>query len=914
MFQTQLHEYLLPIQIIRELRSQLAQARSEQQNNLAEEFIKRPGSTTFDEGLLSADDGPTFPLHSTPLHHPAELVRSRTPSVPPPDDAAVEKLLSAIDRLRGERDGLRRDLEYLQAESKFTIQAMEEKLAATLAGVHSAGTIEQLHVEINALREQLSKASHGQAQPVRRPLLELKTTASLIMVGHLQSRLEDQDRDAYEELERSRAEMDLLHLQLDDATSANEDQQRIIVELDETLNQTHLRLEACLQDLHNTEYRRDELIARVSLLQSQINELKAGHAQTETDLQQAEEQLSEYARVYESLESERDSLGLQVNNLEMDLVAAQEDMAEAQRRYSNLQTLQLSAMSSGEVTRTLKSQIEELEDRVLRRTELIGLQQHDIKRLEVNLTLQEDRIAEMTQELETVITEKKSMVEDCAEAREARDVALRRVEDLEEELETFEARLERLDDQREAETTTLIGLWAGVVSQSRVEIYDLRSTLYETHTANTGLLDHIANQEETVTALWDDNQYKLEAARNECGLSDERSRQATIALAVSQLELRRKERLLATQLALQTGLEDQFRVMQGELAIRITEIESLRKQLESVRSQQSQENEVKALELQEKLEQLQHSNAELELERTQLQQALETSQAELQSVVGEHTERMRTSAQVQQELEQLRTSFEEETKQLHNRLARATTELQEIQLAHTEAIEAQKASLEEVVQSKKELEAQLQRSHEQHAVDQQLTDQLEAIRTTHRDELQNLRSQLDQAARDLQDATRMKDELEASHHRTIDEARLSQADLEAKLSKASAATQILEQEVNRVKSRHAQELVELQERLQSSQSEAADLQTRLKVEMADRNASDAECRTVREQYEVLRTVEADLRETIATLQSKAIETDTFLRSLEMEKLSLEQEATGLEAAMQRGLSMQKFLEKQVRDG
>ena len=89
-------------------------------------------------------------------------------------------------------------------------------------------------------------------------------------------------------------------------------------------------------------------------------------------------------------------------------------------------------MSATQVNRKLKEQIEELEGRVARRTEQIGIHQHDIKRLETNLRLQEDRIAEMTTELEVAMSEKESMVEDCADAREARDRTLKKAEDLEE--------------------------------------------------------------------------------------------------------------------------------------------------------------------------------------------------------------------------------------------------------------------------------------------------------------------------------------------------------------------------------------------------------------------------------------------------------------------------------------------------
>ncbi|THH21203.1 hypothetical protein EW146_g292 [Bondarzewia mesenterica] len=877
----------------RELRSQLVHARNE-------EYAKRPGSATFDEGLLADGDVSMFPAHSTPVPYSSEPLSAHIPSDPPDDitTAHVEKLLSAIERLRTERDGLRRNLEYLEAESKFAVQALESKLAAAPASgdlSEQEHLIEQLRVEVHALQERLSAASQSRPKPIHNPALELMATASLVMVSHLQSSLDSHDKD-FEELEGTRAELDLLQLQLDDATTVNEDQQRIIVELDEALNQTQSRLQTCLQDLHNTEYKRDELVARLNIGQTHLTELKAEHGQTQKDLAETEEQLAEYARVFEAVESERDSLRCKSTT----------------SSWIALQSQQLAAMSSGEVTRTLKVQIEELEGRVSRRTEQVGLHQHDIKRLEVNLRLQEDRVAEISQELETVITEKQSMVEDCAEAREMRDIALRRVENIEEELENLEAKLQVLETERETEATTLIGIWADAISQSRSEIYTLRSTLFETHTANTGLLDHIATQEETVTALWDDKEFALEVAEEEKALSDERARQATVAFAVSQLELQRTGRYVAAQRDEKTRLEDQLKLVQGELTSRMTEIGALQKQLEAVRSEHTQEyanakafHEAKTTNLELEFQHLQQVNGELESQQSRLQKELERSEAELRSLVGEGAER----ARAEEQLEQLRKDFSEQTKLLHARIAEATTDLQQAQAARAEADKAQKASLEELVQSKAELEEKLKASLERSEADKRLAGELDSIRTAHKDELQAIQDQLDRAVHDLEDVARAKDELEASLQRTVDEISQSKSELEQRLSEASAARTALENEVGQANSRHTREMVEVQERLKSVQDEAVDLRTRLEEEAA----SHARDRVVQERYKTLQSVEAELRQEISILRTKGEQANTLLLDLEKEKLALEQETTSLGAALQRQISLQNFLEKKAKD-
>jgi myosin protein heavy chain len=72
--------------------------------------------------------------------------------------------------------------------------------------------------------------------------------------------------------------------------------------------------------------------------------------------------------------------------------------------------------------------------------ELENSEGQNIKRLETNIRLQEERLGEMTTELEMMAAQKDAMVEDCASAREARDEALLRVERLEEELESSDGR------------------------------------------------------------------------------------------------------------------------------------------------------------------------------------------------------------------------------------------------------------------------------------------------------------------------------------------------------------------------------------------------------------------------------------------------------------------------------------------
>src|ERR1700761_2344214 len=63
----------------------------------------------------------------------------------------IERLLGAIDRLRDERDSLRRDVQFLESESRFTIEALEAKLSASVSSASdkTVATIGQLKAEMD---------------------------------------------------------------------------------------------------------------------------------------------------------------------------------------------------------------------------------------------------------------------------------------------------------------------------------------------------------------------------------------------------------------------------------------------------------------------------------------------------------------------------------------------------------------------------------------------------------------------------------------------------------------------------------------------------------------------------------------------------------------------------------------------
>ena len=98
-------------------------------------------------------------------------------------------------------------------------------------------------------------------------------------------------------------------------------------------------------------------------------------------------------------------------------------------RYDRLQAAQ--DLPTEDATTALTEETNLLEGRVMRRTEQTGAHQRDIKRLETNVKLLEERLDEAIADLTMAETEKAAMLEDCTTAREERDAAKRELEHME---------------------------------------------------------------------------------------------------------------------------------------------------------------------------------------------------------------------------------------------------------------------------------------------------------------------------------------------------------------------------------------------------------------------------------------------------------------------------------------------------
>ncbi|TFK19982.1 hypothetical protein FA15DRAFT_759700 [Coprinopsis marcescibilis] len=376
-------------------------------------------------------------------------------------DAAeyVGRLLAAVDRLRGERDNLQRDVQFLESESRFAIEALEAKLSASQITSSSTGNtvgslaqmkseMDALHIELCELKLEAESEINLKDCEIRR--LNQVVTVLGITVDHISA-------------------MDHYHGEDEVATA-----EATVKDLEGRLDVTMLCLEA-------TTSQRDDLVETLkNKEESWANELEAikfGQQQATRTIQDLANQVDDLTNQLDAAESERNTLAVQVQNIGEDLEDARVQLTKAESRYSDLQFHQLNSMSSNEATMTLRNQIQELEMRVLRRNEQVGIHQHDIRRLETNLRLQEDRLSEMTMEMEMLNAQKDAMVEDCASTREERDAARHRVDDIEEEMLALEA-----TQARDQETIdTMIHVVVETIAKARAAMQEQGRALSATH-------------------------------------------------------------------------------------------------------------------------------------------------------------------------------------------------------------------------------------------------------------------------------------------------------------------------------------------------------------------------------------------------------------------------------------------------
>jgi len=758
----------------------------------------------------------------------------------------IERLLAAIDRLRGERDSLRRDVQFLESESRFTIEALEAKLSASMSSTsdNTATTISQLRAEMDDLHYHLAKVSERNAATAESKNFEIKRLSLVVqtlavVLGHASSQAKI-------------SETRLLSLAQDELQTSQND----VMEQERRMKDLENRLDATILDHKAMTSQRDGLLAELQRKDSQwekdLATARTAERETREELEDVLHRMSEITSHLQDVESERDSLRLQITNLMMDMQNVQEDLNNAESRYTSLQFHQLSNMTNNEATRNLRGQIEELENRVMRRTEQIGIHQHDIKRLETNLRLQEERLGEMTTELEMMAAQKDAMVEDCADAREARDEALMRVERLEEELESLESR--NVDNTVVVES--LIATIAQTVYKAREVIRLAREEVSEARGTSAQQSTAIQQLQDKEAAL----HRSIQDYQNEI-------RELTTTLSQCQMEVSS----LATNVQ-QENSELVSQLENGSLQAQSHEatINDLRRLNQELRGslQEQQLSRPDADNAERKLVQLKLEHAEaigvLQARLVKTSTDLEEVQTRYNSAQDVH----------QRTLQETNTSNLE----LEQRLGATTKKLAELEQLR-----------EHYNDLKKEHAQQLSR----------LQEELSKTSQSYQD-LQDSRDALqDENVRLTEDLNRIQKEHATQVDRSQDENR--------------AVKQELEQKINSMQSKFEEQgrLLDISKREAARICDR--LQEEVEGRAQDKKQHAVALLSAKERNEDAGEIISQLRGELETLERNLQQTDVHIKSVEDENVTLQQQMTALEAEIQRSKSLSRYLEIQIKD-
>ena len=833
----------------------------------------------FEDNLLEEDADLTYLIRSTPVRPDNARSKRRTSlGQQPVDFEVVERLLATIDRLRDERDDVKGHLEFSQVEHKFAVQAFEHRILALSSATEPDRSLEvsNLEEEIRRLREEaniaLAKVEDSQLEARRS---QLAASAFSVVVDHV------------------RANSECITAQFGASLRSNEE---LLLDASRRASAAESQFSEAVKRYDQVEHNRQLLSSRVEELEGVIQRLfqeasesKDAYRQLSDELEAAKAAVDRLRKVIQEVEAERDSLNLRIAHLEGDLSTARTEREDLQGRYQALQSQQLSSMSSSQATKALRQQIEELEGRVKRRTEQVGLHQHDIRRLETNLRLHEDRIAEMTADIETLTNQKEAMVEDCAEAREARDHAIQMVEALEEQVESSEERMlgvERERDERDVEVATLVKVMVQAISDRRNATLQLKNLLhlkFEQHRDVQGQLLHAQEHihslaqkiRELESVIASNTQDTMDVDEDPATATAEDLHQTTVALALSQTAYRKAVGSLS--------------LIKCQHASAEARVSSLQQELQALRDHRSADEDASRTQLQSHITELESTIHALERNlqeanshQEQTSYQLANAQEQLRGYAERAEEQARHVTDLQVEIEKLNGAQSDQAHELRQQLEKARSELAEaVRVRDDVDTECEKLKAE-VGTTKEELNAQLEEVQELSTVRASLEKELSTVRSAQEEELSRLREELSKASAAAEKVSAEQDTIAKDRQTAIEELTRAKSGLEEKLVDAETRLTTLQQQFDEKSQTWTQSEEKLQDEL------------RFTIERSHKT-------------------ETDLHRSIRTLEGNFEESSSALETANREKNTMEAEMTNLEAEIQRYRTLSQYLEKRVKE-
>ena len=378
---------------------------------------------------------------STPKMKPAALL---LPESNEEEVEVLERLLAAVDRLRAERDQLRRDVAFLKAEAK----AIENAVGATVE--------ENRQMDLRRV-----KVVEEELEATRVSVLEKDARiAELTSESALEQRKGVYFRKAVEALATTVQRYDFIiqHSSISPVVS--------------TLRTA---------PLINIDYSIHSLFASQGPSQPLVEE-SSGSWLAESALQQPM-QVERAFTVHEDPSSSRSRSGLATEE-EDHCIAFNFDPQPAH----NQSPPRAHPVSSSAMVKC----IQELELRVDRRTEQIGIHQHEIRRLQTNLQIAEEAIDSMRLELEMLRSERACLEEDAHRVRESWAFDKHALERVDAELDDVKGELERRGEEllmRDSEILEVLKTFFDGICKHRVAMVTLGHQREEMRTTLAALAE-----------------------------------------------------------------------------------------------------------------------------------------------------------------------------------------------------------------------------------------------------------------------------------------------------------------------------------------------------------------------------------------------------------------------------------------
>ncbi|KAG5638395.1 hypothetical protein H0H81_000291 [Sphagnurus paluster] len=661
---------------------------------------------------------------------------------------------------------------------------------------------------------------------------------------------------------------------------------------------------AARDNMEQTVIRCTHLESELSAAQEKLQRTENSFQEAEASAKEAEASRDYLKRQLDNVDSERGSLNLQLANLETELSTTRDSLKEAESRYSDLQFHQLDMMSETDATRMLQRELMEERERVGRRDDFIRMLQHDIQRMETNLRLQEERLGEMALEMEILSAAKDAMVDDCADAREARDGAIARLEILEVEMET-----------RSEEANQAVEALIGVVMKTVVSARNRVRTESDGARVPRDALVALEAKYEKLRKILQEQESLIDSKTD----IEEELRQTTVALAISQVGLGRALLDIRDMVEQKAILEQDIKNRQEEIDQNLIERDALEQQIRSLQEETAStanEYAARTTQLEQKIQDLQTTMSSTEASHLDTITELVRSKEDLEENL-ERTQRSLLESSSNDDVTRIQEQHALVLDETRTRLLESQQELNALRSSHAAREQGLEDSLANALKAVSSLEEQLAKNLEELG-----------HRTLRHEEAMHLRGEL------LQETTRLQSELDtASSQRRNLEATCE--DLQASLDRVSKELagiqdqhQVLIDETTEqfsvVRLQLEDDVAELQSKLEGQSREltnAAEETTRLARQLeqvvdnrvADKAKFENDLRVAELQRNDAEAAFKELQQEMDVIQSRLEQFNQELETLQEEKSSLQEDMTALEADNQRSISLVRFLESQVKE-